>query len=146
MATNNNLPFVDLPFFELCSQVPTTTSAVSGMVLAEAGDDYIYAMVAGTFYRYDMQYDTWQQLSTPNVAPATCLSMAYTKRRGFHARVLAATSTTVTLPYLRGAVLSGETFEILQGTGAGQSRTLTFIGDTTQDEGIITGTTTSEEP
>lgn len=143
MATNNNLPFVDLPFFELCSQVPTTTSAISGMVLAEAGDDYIYAMVAGTFYRYDMQYDTWQQLSTPNVAPATCLSMAYTKRRGFHARVLAATSTTVTLPYLRGAVLSGETFEILQGTGAGQSRTLTFIGDTTQDEGIITGTTTS---
>ena len=144
MPTNNNIPFVDLPFFELCNQSPAATTPISGMLVPDgAGDDFLYVAIASTLYGYDMRHDTWQQLSTLNVAPSACLSMAYTKRRGFHARVLAATSTTVDLPYLPGGVLNGATFELLQGTGVGQSRTLTYVSDTTHDEGVITGTTTS---
>lgn len=144
MPTNNNLPFVDLPFFELCSQSPAATTAVSGVVIPDgAGDDFMYVMIGSVFYLYDMRFDTWQQLTTPPTAPATCLAMAYTKRRGFHAHVLAATSTTVTLPYLPGNVLSGEDFEILQGVGLGQTRTLTYVSDTTHDEGVITAVSTS---
>lgn len=144
MPTNNNLPFVDLPFFELCSQSPAATTAISGVVIPDGtGDDFMYVMIAGVFYQYDMRFDTWQQITSPVAAPATCLAMAYTKRRGFHARVLAATSTTVTLPYLPGNVLNGAEFEILYGTGLGQTRTLTYVSDTLHDEGVITGTTTA---
>ena len=144
MPTNNNIPFVDLPFFELCSQSPAQTTAISGVVIPDGvGDDFMYTMIAGVFYQYDMRFDTWQQITSPVTAPATCLAMAYTKRRGFHARVLAATSTTVTLPYLPGNVLNGEDFEILQGVGLGQTRTLTYVSDTVHDEGVITGTTTA---
>lgn len=144
MPTNNNIAFIDLPFFELCSQSPVATTAVSGTVLPDgAGDDFMYVMIGSLFYRYDMRFDTWQQLTAPVTAPAACVAMSYTKRRGFHARVLSATSTSVDLPYLPGNLLGGETFEILYGTGAGQSRTLTYVSDTTHDEGVVTATTTS---
>ncbi len=144
MPTNNNLPFVDLPFFELCSQNPVATTAISALVIPDGtGDDFMYVSVSSGFLRYDMRFDTWQGLTIPPTAPAAAVALSYTKRRGFHARVLGATSTTVDLPYLPGNLLNGETFEILYGTGVGQSRTLTYVSDTTHDEGVITGTTTS---
>lgn len=142
--TNNNIPMVDMPFFELCNQAPTATSATSAITGAQDGmDRYIYYLTASTFYRYDTIADTWQTLAAPNTAPVTFVSMAYTKMRGYHGRVISATSSTVTIPGLRGSTLSGTTISLLSGTGRGQERVLTFVSETTHDAGIITGTTTA---
>lgn len=141
---NSNVPMLDLPFFELCNQAPVASQALSAMTTIEDGSDrYIYYISGSNFYRYDAEADTWQQLSSPNVAPVTLLAMRYTKRRGFHGRVLGATANTVTIPGLRGETLSGETLRIEVGTGAGQEQKLTFIGETIHDAGVITGTATN---
>ena len=141
--TNNNKKVIDVPFWELMSQAPVATSAVSGMVSSDdASNRYIYYLNAGAFYRYDTQADTWQQLTSPNTAGVTAAKMRYTKRRGYHGRILEATSTTVTIPSLR-STLDGEIMEILQGTGVGQTRTLTHVSDIVYESGVITGTTTA---
>lgn len=141
---NTNKKMIDLPFFELCNQAPTATSGLSGMTTSEDGEEqFIYYMTSSLFYRYDTIGDTWQQLATPNVAPATALSMRYTKNRGYHGRVLSATSTTVTLPGIRGATMNGETINITYGQGIGQTRTLTYLNETIHDSGVITGTGTT---
>lgn len=142
--TNNNSRPVDVPVWELMNQAPTVSQVISGMCTSEDGTDrFIYYMTGALFYRYDTWFDSWQQLATPNVAPVTLLSLRYTKNRGYHARVLAATSTTVTIAGLRGKVLDGETIRIDRGTGQGQERVLTYSYETIHDAGVITGTTTS---
>jgi hypothetical protein len=114
------------------------------MATADDGlNRYIYYISGSLFYRYDTYADTWQQLATPITAPGTVLSMRYTGLRGYHGRVLSATSTTVQIAGLRGPSLSGKTLKILNGTGAGQERVLTYTGETIHDMGVITATTTS---
>jgi hypothetical protein len=143
-VTNNNKKMVDLPFFELCNQSPTASGAVGGLTTAEDGDTgFIYYIIGGLFYRYDSHGDTWQLLASPHTTPITSASLRYTSRRGFHGRVISATSTTVNIPGLRGPTFNGKTIEILYGTGAGETKTLTYTGDTTHDAGVITATTTS---
>lgn len=143
-VTNNLKPQVDLPVWEWCRFAPTASVTLSGMATADDGTSrFIYYMSTAAFYRYDTYADTWQQLSTPNTTPVTIMSLRYTGLRGFHGRVLSATSTTVQIPGLRGPTLNGKTIKILSGTGMGQERTLTYTGETIHDAGVITGTTTS---
>lgn len=143
-VTNNLKPQVDLPVWEWCRFAPVASATLSGMATADDGSSrFIYYFSTTTFYRYDSYADTWQQLSAPNVAPVTILSLRYTGFRGFHGRVLSATSTTIQIPGLRGPTLNGKTLKILSGTGMGQERTLTYTGETIHDMGVITGTTTS---
>jgi len=142
--TNNNKQTVDLPFFELCNQAPVATSALSALATSEDGTDrYIYYLTSSSFYKYDTVADTWIQLANPVVAPVTVLSMRYTSNRGSHGRVLGATSTTITIPGLRGKVLDGKTLRITQGTGVGQERTLTYVGETIHDSGVVTAVVAS---
>lgn len=141
---NNNKPMVDMPCFELCNQLPTATNALTTTTTSELGTNrFIYCMISAVFYRYDTIADTWQLLATPNTAPVTVVSMRHTGRRGYHGRVLAASSTSVTIPGLRGSTLNGYNIEILSGTGQGQKRLLTYTGETIHEAGVITGTTTS---
>lgn len=141
---NNNKRMVDLPFFELLNQAPVATSATAGITTVEDGNSrFIYYLTASTFYRYDTVADTWQQLTSPNVAPVTGMSLRYTRFRGYHGRTISATSTTIKIPGLRGKVLDGKTLKILKGKGYGQERVLTYVGETVHDAGVITGTTTS---
>lgn len=141
---NTNKQMVDLPFFELCNQAPAATSALSGLATAEdSSNRYIYYLTTSSFYRYDTIADTWQQLANPVVAPITVLSMRYTGNRGFHGRVISATSSTVTIPGLRGKVFDGEKIRIIQGTGVGQERTLTYTGETILDAGVVTAVVAS---
>jgi hypothetical protein len=141
---NNNKKMVDLPFFELLNQAPVAASAVSGLTTAEDGTSkFVYYLSGSTFYRYDTEGDTWQQLATPNVAPVTAISMRYTKFRGYHGRTISATSSSITIPGLRGKVLSGSLLKILKGKGVGQEATITLTDETVHDFGVITGTTTS---
>jgi hypothetical protein len=138
---NTNKKLVDVPFFELMNQARTATQAVSCTTSSEDGaDQFIYYLVGSTFFRYDTFADTWQALAAPVVAPATLATMKYTKRRGYHGRVISAAAGTVRIPGLRGPTLNGQQIEILLGTGAGQKRTITYTGETIHDTGMITGT------
>lgn len=141
---NNNKPMVDLPFFELCNQAPTASSALSATATSEEGTNrFIYYISGSSFYRYDTIADTWQVLATPVIAPLTCLSLRYSSKRGYHGRVISATSNTVTIPGLRGPTLDGTTLNIQSGTGQGQSRVLTYTSETVHDAGVITATSTA---
>lgn len=134
----------DLPFWQLCNQLPAATSAVSAFTTDERGvDPFIYGLIGTTFFRYSANGDGYQLLASPPVAAATVVSMRYTKRRGCHTRVLAATTSGITIGGLVGKILDGEQIEILQGTGSGQKKTLTFQSETVHDSGVITSTTTS---
>ena len=107
------VPTLDLPFFELCNQAPFASGVTSALVSSEDGADrYIYYLSGSNFLRYDKEQDTWQTLANPGVAPATVVSMRHTRRRGYHGRVISATSSTVVLPNLRGAELNGQTIRI----------------------------------
>ena len=136
---NTNRAMVDLPEWTTLNQTPTASSALSTMTTKEEGNDrFLYYIASNLFYRLDTWADTYQQLATPPVAPTIGVDMVYSKRRGYHQKVLAATSTSVTLPGLRGGLLDGESLLILNGTGAGQERTLTFVSETTHDVGVVT--------
>lgn len=142
--TNQNKPILDLPFFELCSQPPVATQAISAITTDDDGlGQFIYYLTGTTFLRYDVIGDSWQTLATPPVAAVTGASMRLTKRRGFHCRVINATSTTLQIPGLRGGILNGKTFRVQRGTGAGQVRTLSYTGETIHEYGVITGTSTA---
>lgn len=133
---------VDLPYFELCNQLPAATSSISAMTTAEEGDaETIYYISGSNFIAIDVVGDTSRILAAPNVAPATLVSMVYTRRRGYHSRVISATSTTLRIAGLRGKTLDGQTIRILHGTGLGQEKVLTWTGETVHDAGVITGTT-----
>lgn len=135
---NNNKPLVDLPFFELCAQAPTASAAIGCMTTVEEGNDrFIYYISGAFFYRYDTVADTWQLLPSPNVTPTVFASLRVTRRRGYHAPVLSATATTVTIAAPRGENLQGETLRVLQGTGAGQERVLTLVSENTHDAGSL---------
>lgn len=143
MALDNKLKKqIDLPVWEWLRFSPATTTAISTMTTTEDGENrYIYYLVGSLFYRYDTYADTWQQLASPNLTPATAVSMRLTMNRGFHGRVLSSTSSTVMIPGLRGPVFNGKKIKILQGTGVGQERTLTYVSETVHDFGVMTGGT-----
>lgn len=142
--TNNLKPQVDLPVWEWCRFAPTASVALSGMATADDGSArFIYYISASTFYRYDTYADSWQQLATPNVAPLTVLSLRYTGFRGYHGRVLSATSTTIQIGGLRGPTLNGKTLKIISGTSMGEEKTLTYTGETIHDMGVVTAVATT---
>jgi hypothetical protein len=131
----------DLPFWQLCNQLPVATSALTCFATDENGDDpYIYALSGATFYRYSVNGDGVHLLASPTVAASSVASLRYTKRRGFHSRVISATSTTVQISGLVDKILDGEHMRILHGVGKGQERVLTFSSETIHDTGVITGT------
>ena len=141
---NNNKAMIDLPFFELCNQAPAAAQAIAALTTSESGDEqFLYYLSGSNFYRYDTVADTWQQLASPVVAPTVLATLRYTAKRGFHGRVLSATGNTVQLPGLRDGSLDKQTLEIIQGLGTGQQRELTYVGETTHEAGIITGTGTA---
>lgn len=134
----------DMPHWVLCNQAPTQTSAISCTCTQDDGNNrYIYYIVGAVFYRYDTQGDVWQQLATPNVAPTVLASMRYTGNRGYHCRVISAGASSIRIAGLRGRALAGKTIRTERGTGLGQSRVLTYVGENIHDSGVITGTTTS---
>lgn len=138
-VTNTNKKGIDMPFFEVMNYSPVASQAVGALCSCEDGSDrYIYYMSSTSFYRYDTYADTWQLLANPTVSPVGALSMRYTKNRGYHGRIIAATSSTVTIAGLRNNVLSGAKLRIEHGSGAGQERTITFQSETIHDAGVAT--------
>lgn len=134
----------NIPFFQLMNQLPVASSALASFASDEQGiNDWFYYLSTSAFFKYHTPGDAFVPLASPNVAPVTVMSMRYTHRRGFHSRVLSATSTSITIGGLIGPVLDGESLRVLLGTGQGQEKTLTWASDNIHESGVITGTTTS---
>lgn len=137
-------PLVDVPFFELCSQIPVATGAISSMVTTEDGSGrFIYYLNVSNFFRYDTWNDTWMQLPNPTVVPTVVIAMSYTNRRGSHGRVLSATSTSVTIGAVSTRIFNGSTMTIEHGAGRGEKRTITQTAETVHDAGVVTLVSTS---
>ena len=138
---------VDWPVWEWSRFAPAVSSAVSSTCAADNSDflqtehgRYIYYLISSTqFVRYDTVTDMYQQLSSPAVAPTGFSSMKLCGAFGPEGNVLAATSTTITVPAVTVQSLKGYDITIVSGTGAGQRRTITGVAEPViNDIGVVT--------
>jgi len=138
---------VDTPVWEWTRFAPAVSSAVSSTCSADNGNflpgehgRYIYYMISATqFVRYDTWTDMFQQLQSPPFVLANFSSMKFSGALGPEDRVIAATSTTLTVPAITQASMVGYDVVIVSGTGAGQRRTITASADPViADSGIAT--------
>jgi len=140
--TNNLKKIVDLPIFELCSQTPTATQAISATTTSDEDARYIYYLTGTSFFRYDSEADVWQQLASPNITTATAAAMKYSTYSGYRGNCLDATANGMSIAGLSGNIMKGQTIRITAGKGMGQER---LISDVTQnfleDQGIVTTAT-----
>jgi hypothetical protein len=133
LTSNTLTPQVDTPVWEWTRFAPAVSSAVSstcstdnGNFLAAEHGRYIYYMISATnFSRYDTWTDMYQQLQSPPIAPVTFSAMKFAGALGPEDRVIAATSTTLTVAAITQASMVGYDVVIVSGTGAGQRRTIT---------------------
>lgn len=147
MAITNSLKKqVDLPVWEWTRFAPAASSAISCSCSAdnslhhEQNGRYIYYLIAASgFWRYDTVTDTYVQLTSPAVAPATWSSMKFSGAYGQDGLAIAATSNTITVAGHFGKVLEGFDILIVSGTGRGQRRTITNVAEAVSaDSGIVT--------
>ena len=153
LSSNQLRKQVDLPVWEWLRPAPV--AATAGVSCSCAADNsnfnqtsgrFIYYLINATnFWRYDTIADSWEQMATPVVAPATATSMRFSGAMGYYNRVISATSTTITSGVPFGGLGVGFKIRIISGTGAGQERIITSISDPiVADSGNATaGATTS---
>lgn len=139
---------VDMPVWEWTRFAPAVSAAVSSTCSADNGDfletehgRYLYYLISATgFWRYDTWTDMFQQLSSPPVSPFNVSAMKLAGAYGPEGKVLAATSSTLTMPSITSmeAALDYD-IVIVSGTGAGQRRKIINIADpVVHDSGIVT--------
>jgi len=138
---------VDLPSWEWTRFAPAVSSALSstcapdnmGFMQTEHGR-YIYYLISATqFVRYDTWTDMFQGLSSPAVAPFNVSTMKFAGAYGPEGKVIAATSTTITVPAISMASMLGYDIVIVSGTGAGQRRKIVGVAEPTiHDSGVVT--------
>ena len=133
---------VDIPVFEWLRPLTSVTNTLS--VLTGGYDRYLYYQINGTtsFTRYDTYSDSWAVLTSSQQGLNTIGSSTFNKKHGFHGRIIASVSSTearLALPY--GGKSIGKKIRIVNGTGAGQVRTITAVSDPTiHDTLVSTGT------
>ena len=140
-VTSKLKDIVDLPVWEQLRFFPAATPALSGMCASVlAGDRYMYAISAQTFWRYDLFKDTWQQLSSPNIAPLTTLSLGYVSMGIYYGKLIRSLSNiTAQIAGFSGRRFKDHYIRIVNGTGVGQQRIIYDITDPTiHDQGVIT--------
>lgn len=147
LIKNTLTPQVDQPVWEWTRFAPAVSAAVSSTCAADNGDflqaehgRYIYYLISSTqFVRYDTITDMYQQLASPPLGMTTVSSMKLCGAFGPEGNVLAATSGTVTVPAVTLQSLKGYDITIVSGTGAGQRRTITGVGEPlVADLGVVT--------
>lgn len=137
---------VDLPIWEwlrfapIASAVPSATCAANNSQYNPVHGRYIYfLMTAANFWRYDTWADSYEQLQTPPIAPATWADIEFDQTQGIEGTVLAATSSTVTIPAYSSQALQGYDIKIIGGTGIGQHKIVASVSDPiTYDTGVPT--------
>jgi len=140
---------VDLPVWEWLRFAPANSSSVSCACSADNSlyhpnhGRYIYYLIGtGSFWRYDTITDTYLQLSSTPYVPTTASSMRFAGSMGYYGRVISATANTINSSTHYGEVLKGFDIRIISGTGAGQQRTITGVGEVVvADSGVATSTT-----
>lgn len=152
MALNNTLRTqVDLPVWEWLRFAPANSSAISCSCVADNSlyhpvhGRYVYYLISNTsFWRYDTWTDTYLQLSNAPYTTTTASSMRFAGSYGYYGRAISATANTITTSTHYGEVLKGYDIKIMSGTGAGQQRTITGVGEiVTADFGVATSVTTT---
>lgn len=147
LTKNTLTPQVDVPTWEWCRFAPAVSSAISSSCSADNGNflatehgRYLYYLISGTqFVRYDTWTDMYQQLQSPPFLPATATAMKFAGALGPEGRVIAAASTTLTVPAVTQGSMVGYDVVIVSGTGAGQRRTITAAAEPViADSGIAT--------
>lgn len=142
---------VDIPVWEWLRFAPAVSSATSSACSADNGlyhpnhGRYIYYLIGtNSFWRYDTITDAYLQLANPPYTPTTASSMRFAGAVGYYGRVISATANTINSSTHYGEVLKGFDIRIISGTGAGQQRTITGVGEVVvADFGVITATTTT---
>ena len=137
---------IDLPVFEWTRFAPAVSSAISSTCASDANvtsanaGRFIYYLISATgFWKYDTWTDTYLQIASPPVAPATFSAMRNSNTTSIDRAVLAATANTITIPAYYGKVCQGYNVKIVSGTGAGQMKTITNVSDPIiEDQGNAT--------
>ena len=147
LTSNTLTKQVDLPTWEWTRFAPAVSSAISSSCSADNGNflasehgRYLYYLIADTqFVRYDTWTDMYQRLQSPPFVPATMTAMKFAGALGPEDRVIAATSTTLTVAAITQDSMVGYDVVIVSGTGAGQRRTITAAAEpVVADSGIAT--------
>jgi len=127
---------VDLPIFEwlrfapIASALPSASCAANNSQYNVVHGKYIYFLItAANFWRYDTWSDTYEQLQTPPIAPATWADIEMAQTQGVEGLVLGATSTSVTIPAYSSGALKGYDLKIIGGTGMGQRRVISNVAE-----------------
>ena len=133
---NNLRRQVDLPVFEwlrfapIASAVPSASCSADNSLYNSVHGRYIYYLItAANFWRYDTWTDTYEQLQTPPIAPATWADVEMAQTQGVEGLVLGATSTSVTIPAYSSGALKGYDLKIIGGTGIGQRRIISSVAE-----------------
>lgn len=157
MSITNKLKVqLDLPVWEWCRFAPVSTSAISSLAGMNAiKARYLYYQRDGSLYRYDTYTDSWQQLTTvTNLYTPTVMNTSMLSNDiGHYGRAIGpgAGLNTIQLAGLNGNCLVGQKIRIINGTGAGQERTISSVSApiiayrgtvTTGGTGSITDATT----
>lgn len=68
-VTNNNVPIIDLPIWEMLQTQPAASAAGVCFATDRRGTgEFIYAFFStSSFWRYSLKANTWQQLASPGV-------------------------------------------------------------------------------
>ena len=129
-----------LQFLPAVSSAPSTSCAANNSNYNALHGRYIYFLyTVANFWRYDTWTDTYEQLQTPAITPATWTDMEFSSSEGPESFVLAATSTTVTIPAYTGQAVSLYDLRIIGGTGVGQRRSITSVSEpVVADTGVAT--------
>jgi len=127
---------VDLPVWEWARFAPAVSSAISCSCCADNSNfhpqhgRYLYYLIAATsFWRYDTWTDTYMQLSSPPIAPATWASMRFSGATGLEGLALGGGINTITVPAYSGQALKSFDIRIISGTGLGQRRIITAVAE-----------------
>jgi hypothetical protein len=138
---------VDIPIWEwlrfspIASAVPSATCCANNSLYNQTHGRYLYFLItAANFWRYDTWSDTYEQLQTPPIAPATWADIEFDQTQAIEGLVLAATSNTITIPAYSSKALLGYDIKIIGGTGMGQRKLITDVAEPmTFDTGVVTG-------
>ncbi len=139
---------VDLPIWEwlrfapIASAVPSASCAANNSQYNLVHGRYVYFMItAANFWRYDTWTDTYEQLQTPPIAPATWCDIEMAQGQMIEGFSLGSTTNTITIPAYSSQALQGYDIKIIGGTGAGQRRIISSVAEPTiADFGTATAT------
>jgi len=150
-VTSNLKKVVDIPVWEWLRPLPiaTNTSSSAPNTFATAGKPYaryIYHLAGATngIFRYDTWSDSWSQVTSAPYSQATVAATRYNDSHGYHGRVISSPSlSSLQVGIPRGKKAVGLKIKIINGTGAGQERTITDVADSVVEDVMVQSATGS---